>query len=131
MFMRCRFEAVALAGLILAAGQRLAAGIPAEVAAKIDAVVDKALADSGTPSASIAVVKDGKVAYVKAYGKARLDPETPARAEMRYGIGSVSKQFLACVILLLAEDGKLSLNDKVSLYLPELTRVGEETIRHL
>jgi len=128
--MRCRFGAIVLVGLILS-GQRLAAQIPAAAAAKIDAAVEKALAESGTSSASIAVVKDGKIAYAKAYGKARLDPDTPARAGMRYGIGSVSKQFLACAILLLAEDGKLSLDDKVSLYLPDLTRASEVTIRQL
>jgi D-alanyl-D-alanine carboxypeptidase len=50
---------------------------------------------------------------------------------MRYSIGSVSKQFLAASILLLAEDGKLSLDDKVSRYLPALTRAGEITIRQL
>ncbi len=50
---------------------------------------------------------------------------------MRYSIGSVSKQFLSCAILLLAEDGKLSLNDPVSRYLPGLTRAKEITIRQL
>jgi CubicO group peptidase (beta-lactamase class C family) len=77
------------------------------------------------------VVKDGKLAYVKAYGTARLEPATPARAEMRYCIGSVSKQFLAGAILLLVEDGKLSLDDKVARYLPNLTRASEITIRQL
>ena len=80
---------------------------------------------------SIAVIQDGKLAYVKAYGKARLEPETPARAEMRYSIGSVSKQFLAGAILLLAQEGKLSLDDKVARYLPNLTRADEITIRQL
>ena len=50
---------------------------------------------------------------------------------MRYSIGSVSKQFLAGAILLLVQDGKLSLDDRVSQYLPNLTRAGEITIRQL
>jgi D-alanyl-D-alanine carboxypeptidase len=124
-------RAILLSALALPAAHPVNGQTPVDSAAKIDAAVESALADSGTPSASIAVVKDGKVAYVKAYGKARLDPATPARTEMRYGIGSVSKQFLAGAILLLAEDGKLSLDDKVSRYLPDLTRANEITIRQL
>ncbi len=49
--------------------------------ASIDAAAEKALADSGAPSVSIAVVKDGRVAYVHAYGKARLQPDTAAQPE--------------------------------------------------
>ena len=66
------------------------------------------------PSASVAVVKDGSVVYVKTYGDAKLEPKTPATTEMRYSIGSISKQFTAAAILLLQEQGKLSLDDKVA-----------------
>lgn len=105
--------------------------LPTSTTAAIDGAVAKALADSGTPSASIAVIKDGQIAYASAYGQARLDPATPASAEMRYCIGSVSKQFLAVAILLLQQDGKLSLDDPVSRYLPSLTRAKDITIRQL
>jgi len=101
------------------------------VAAKIDEIAAKALSESGAPSVSIAVVQSGKIAFEKAYGKARLDPPVDARPEIRYCIGSVSKQFLAGSVLLLVQDGKLSLDDKVSRYLPDLTRAGEVTIRQL
>ena len=109
----------------------VAGQLPADVAGKINAAVEKALADSSTPSASIAIVKDGEIVYVRAYGKARLDPATVAAPGMRYSIGSVSKQFLAAATLLLADDGKLSLDDKVSRFLPNLTRASEITIRQL
>jgi CubicO group peptidase (beta-lactamase class C family) len=99
--------------------------------AKIDEIAAKALADSGAPSVSIAVVQSGKTAFEKAYGNARLDPPAAARSDMRYSIGSVSKQLLAGTILLLAQEGKLSLDDRVSKYLPDLTRAGEVTIREL
>jgi CubicO group peptidase (beta-lactamase class C family) len=108
----------------------LAGQLPPAATAKIDAAVDKALADSGAPSVSLAVVKDGHIAYVKAYGSARL-PATTASPEMRYSIGSVSKQFMAGAILMLAEEGKVSLDDKVGRYLPNLTRANEITIRQL
>ena len=105
--------------------------LPAEARAKIDGIVQQALKQTGVPSVSIAVVKDGEIAYVHAYGMARLEPPTAARPEMRYSIGSISKQFTAAAILLLAEQGKLSLDDPVAKYIPNLTRAGEVTIRQL
>ena len=98
---------------------------------KIDAVATATLAKTGVPSASIAIVQDGKIAYLQAYGDARLDPKTPAKPEMRYSIGSVSKQFTVAAMLLLQEQGKLSLDDKVSKFIPDLTRANEVSIRQL
>ena len=105
--------------------------LAAEVQQKIGKVTTDALAKTGVPSASIAVVKDGQIAYLQAYGNARLDPPTPAKPEMRYSIGSISKQFTATAILLLQEQGKLSLDDKVGKFLPGLTQANEVTIREL
>jgi CubicO group peptidase (beta-lactamase class C family) len=97
----------------------------------IDAVASDVLGKTGVPSASIAIVQDGKIAYLQAYGEARLDPHTPARPDMRYSIGSISKEFTAAAILLLQEQGKLSLDDKVSKFVPDLTRANEVSIRQL
>jgi CubicO group peptidase (beta-lactamase class C family) len=108
---------------VIAFAGSLAAQLPPATTAKIDVIADKALADSGAPSVSVAVVQDGQIAYAKAYGK--------ARPGMRYAIGSVSKQFMAGAILLLVQDGRLSLDDKVGRYLPNLTRANEITIRQL
>ena len=105
--------------------------LPAELREKIDKLVTDTLVKSGVPSASVAIVKNGEIAYVKAYGDARLEPKTPATPDMRYSIGSISKQFTAAAILLLQEQGKLSLDDKVSRFIPDLTRAGEVTIRQL
>src|SRR5271167_1331877 len=102
-----------------------------ELRTDIDNVVNSVLTTTGVPSASLAVVKDGKIAYVQAYGYARLDSHTPARPEMRYSIGSISKQFTAAAILMLAEEGKLSLDDPASKYVSGLTRGNEVTIREL
>ena len=105
--------------------------LPIEMQQKIDKVAHDALSKTGVPSASVAIVKDGQIAYLHAYGNARLDPETSAKPEMRYSIGSVSKQFTAAAVLLLQEQGKLSLDDKVSKFIPGLTRADEVTIRQL
>lgn len=98
---------------------------------QIDASVRHVLDTTGVPSASVAIVKDGQIAYVQAYGKARLLPPVEAKPEMQYSVGSISKQFTAAAILLLVEDGKLTLDDPVSKFLPDLTRAKEVTVRML
>jgi CubicO group peptidase (beta-lactamase class C family) len=97
----------------------------------IDRIADQVLEQTGVPSASVAVVKGGKLVYTHAYGKARLEPSTPATPEMRYSIGSISKQFTSAAILILQEQGKLSLDDAVGKYVPGLTRGDEVTIRQI
>ena len=98
---------------------------------QIDQIAHDILNQTGVPSASIAVVKDGKLYYVNAYGKADLEKNEPATPSMRYSIGSISKQFTAAAILMLQEQGKLSVDDKVAKFLPDLTRADEVTIREL
>src|ERR1700744_5758229 len=105
--------------------------IPADLRGKIDAVATKVLADTGVPSASIAIVQKGQIVYTNANGKARLEPPIPAAPQMRYSIGSISKQFTAASSLLLEQQGKLSIDDPVSKYRPGLTRGDEVTIRML
>jgi CubicO group peptidase (beta-lactamase class C family) len=105
--------------------------LPPALRSSIDSTVTAVLAQAGAPSASIALVRDGAVAYARAYGSARLDPKTPATPDMRYGIGSISKQFTAAAILLLAERGQLSLDDRVNQWLPLLTRAGHVSVRQL
>jgi len=102
-----------------------------ELRTKIDKLANDTLTTSGVPSASVAVVRDGKIVYLNAYGAAKLEPKVPASPAMRYSIGSISKQFTAAAILLLQQDGKLSLDDKVAKFLPDLTRANEVTIRQI
>jgi D-alanyl-D-alanine carboxypeptidase len=97
----------------------------------IDDAAQQVLKATGVPSASLAVVQDGKIAYLQTYGSAKLDPQTNATTAMRYSIGSISKQFTAAAILILAEQGKLSLDDPVSKYVPGLTDGNNVTIREL
>ena len=103
----------------------------AQDTANIDKAVNEILTRTGAPSASIAVVRDGKILYTHAYGTANLETRTPASPQMRYSIGSISKQFTAAAVLMLAEDGKLSLDDKIARWLPDLMRANEVTIRQL
>jgi D-alanyl-D-alanine carboxypeptidase len=129
--MRIMFRTVLLAAVVLTGWKQLPAQLTPSASRGIDAAVRKVLAETSVPSASIAIVKDNQLAYVRAYGNARLTPLTPARPEMLYKIGSVSKQFLAGPLLLEAQDGKLSLDDNVSQYFPSLTDAGNITVREL
>jgi D-alanyl-D-alanine carboxypeptidase len=105
--------------------------ISAALREKIDAIIKQALTGTAVPSASIAIVQAGAITYLQAYGDGRIEPHTPALPSMRYSIGSISKQFTAAAVLLLAEQGKLSLDDPVSRFVPNLTRGNEVTIREL
>ena len=99
--------------------------------ARIDSIAAGVLEQRGVPSASVAVVQGGKLVYTHAYGLAHIDPDKPATPDMRYSIGSISKQFTAAAILMLQEQGKLSLDDAVGKYVPGLTRGDEVTIREI
>ena len=105
--------------------------LAADLRAKIDAATNAAVAASGVPSTSIAIVKDARIVDTEAFGLARLDPNTPAQPDMRYSIGSISKQFTAVALLMLQDEGKLSIDDKVGKYLPDLTQANDVTIRQV
>jgi D-alanyl-D-alanine carboxypeptidase len=127
---RAIFTAI-LATLVASVTAQTPSTLSPDLREKIDHAVNDVLTRTGVPSASVAIVKDGQIAYLQAYGAARLDPRIPARPEMRYSIGSISKQFTATAILRLQEQGKLSLDDKVAKFVPDLTRANEVTIRQL
>jgi D-alanyl-D-alanine carboxypeptidase len=95
----------------------------ADLESRLTEKIGETVKKSGAPSASVAVVKDGKLVFAKAFGKATTDT--------RYAVGSISKQFTAAAILLAQEQGKLSLDDKVSKFFPDYTRANEITIRQL
>jgi len=101
---------------------------PAQVAA-IDQLVAKTLAETGVPSAEIAVVRNGKLVLNKAYGKA--NEGLPANPTLPYQIASNSKQFTAMALMLLEDEGKLKLDDHVSKYIPGISGGDRITLRQL
>ena len=99
-----------------------------------EADVDKIFAQwsTNTPGCAVGVAVDGKPVLTKAYGMADLEHGVKNTADTIFEAGSVSKQFTAAAILLLAKDGKLSLDDPVRKYIPELPDYGTPlTIRHM
>jgi len=99
---------------------------------QIDDYVRAEMAKQHIPGLSLAVVKDGSIVKSQAYGLANVELNVPAQPETVFKIGSVSKQFIATGIMLLAQDGKLSLDDKISKYLDGTTDGWKDiTIKHL
>jgi len=97
----------------------------------VDGVVEEWLESTGAPSVSIAIVQDGRLAYAKAYGAAHLKPAVPSTTATLYAIDSVSKEFTAAAVLLLAEQGKLSLDDPIAKWFPGLRAAAAVTLRQL
>jgi D-alanyl-D-alanine carboxypeptidase len=101
---------------------------PAE-AGQVDRIVTRTLAANNIPSAEVAVVRGGRIVLSEAYGKA--NEGLPARPDLPYQIASNSKQFTAMALLLLEDEGKLSLDDPVSKYLPGITEGDRIAVRQL
>jgi CubicO group peptidase (beta-lactamase class C family) len=102
---------------------------------KKPAAVDEVFADltkAGSPGCALGVYRDGKMVYSKGYGLANLEESVPITPQSVFDIGSTSKQFTAASILLLEKQGKLSLNDDVRKFIPELPEYGHKiTVLHL
>jgi CubicO group peptidase (beta-lactamase class C family) len=98
-------------------------------------VVDRVFAawrDTEGPGCSLSVSSSGRIVYERGYGMANLETATPIRPSSIFHVASVSKQFTATAIMLLARDGKLSVDDNIRKYLPEIPDYGTPiTIRHL
>lgn len=101
----------------------------------VQARVDKLFANwdkPESPGCSLAVIKDGSIIYKRGYGAADLDHDVPISPGTVFHVASVSKQFTAFAVLLLAQQGKLSLDDPVRKHISELRDFGMPlTIRHL
>jgi CubicO group peptidase (beta-lactamase class C family) len=105
--------------------------VPAQEAQKIEALFDK-WSKPDTPGCALGVVKDGATIYEHNYGLADVEHLIPITSSTVFSVGSVSKQFTAFAIYLLAKEARLSLDDDIRKYLPELHDFGKPiTIRHL
>jgi len=103
-------------------------GLPS---AKVDAIFQK-MDTRVTPGCALSVMRDGKIVYERGYGMANLDYDAPVTPTTVFHVASMSKQFTAASIILLAQQGKLSLDDPVRKYIPELPDYGVPiTIRQL
>jgi D-alanyl-D-alanine carboxypeptidase len=99
---------------------------------EIDSYLEMQMRDLHIPGISLAVVRDGKVVKAEGYGLANIEANSAATPKTVYELGSVGKQFTAAAVMILVEEGKLSLDDKLTKYFPNAPREWDRvTIRHL
>jgi len=118
--------------VVLAPVSTLAAGVTQTARPEVDQYMQGQLVEQRIPGMTLAVVRDGAVVYAKGYGYADRGNARPVKPEDRFEIGSISKSFAATAIMLLVEDGKISLDDKLDKFIgavpPQWSGI---TIRHL
>ncbi len=129
---RLRLPLAALLGLALAASLApLQAQAPADFPSKVDAIF-ASWDSTATPGCAVGVSDAGRIVLERAYGMADLEHLVANRPDTIFEAGSVSKQFTAAAVLLLAQEGRLSLDDEARKYVPELPDYGTPlTIRNL
>jgi CubicO group peptidase (beta-lactamase class C family) len=104
---------------------------PPDAAARLDRIFER-WNSKDTPGCAVAIARDGKIILSRAYGMADLEHDVANSTATIFEAGSVSKQFTAGSIVMLAQQGKLSLDDNVRKYVPEVPDYGTPiTIRHL
>ncbi len=99
-----------------------------------DQIIDwnlERLIKKGFPGVAVIVSQNGQIVYQKGFGYSDVEHSIPITAETNFRIGSITKQFTAAAILKLQENGKLSLDDKLSKFIPDYPRGDEVTIHHL
>src|SRR5215510_13803892 len=99
---------------------------------KVDDYVKTAMIAQKIPGVSIAVVRNGEIAKAKGYGLANFELNAPATADTIFQSGSVGKQFTATLVMMLVEEGRMSLDDHISKYVPNAPAIWKDiTLRHL
>src|SRR5579871_3330081 len=125
----CLAVSQAFAGIARGTRTRAGAG---DLRKQVDAYMTGEMARRHIPGASVAVVKDGKIVLAKGYGLANVELNVPATAATVYEIGSITKQFTATAIMMLVEEGKIDLDEKIAKYLDGLPDAWSDiTVRHL
>jgi D-alanyl-D-alanine carboxypeptidase len=119
------------ATLGMAAAPTLARAAASSGWSAVDAAAAKLVADRVTPGLQIAVMKRGAAVYSKGFGVANLETGTKMAPSSVLRIGSVTKQFTAAALLRLQEQGKLSVDDKLSRFIPDFPRADDITLRQM
>ncbi len=116
---------------VVRSGQRIAVSLPPDVKEKIDALVQAQPAQRVTPGIAVAISKNGQTIYENTAGERDVSSHTPMLITTPQPIGSITKQFTAAGILLLQQEKKLSIDDKLAKYVPEYVHGDEITLRQM
>jgi CubicO group peptidase (beta-lactamase class C family) len=100
--------------------------------AKVDEYIRGEMQAQQIPGLSLAIIKDGRIVLAKGYGFANVEHKVPVKPETVFQSGSVGKQFTATAVMMLIEEGKLSLDDKITKYFPDAPTAWRDiTVRHM
>ena len=126
-----RSLAACIASLAIASTLGAQQGAPSDLGSRIDHIFDRFTRT--TPGCGVGLAKDGRTLYVHGYGSSNLEYDVPNTENTVFESGSVAKQFTASAMLMLVADGKLTLDDDIHKYLPEVPSFGGQkiTIRNL
>lgn len=101
-------------------------------ARRIDRVVNQQMVANTIPGVSLAVLRKGKIVLLKSYGLANVEHRVPVTPSTVFQSGSIGKQFTAAAVMILVQENKLSLDDKISKYFPDVPPAWKDiTVRHL
>jgi CubicO group peptidase (beta-lactamase class C family) len=117
--------------LALVASTARAQSTASVTAAELDSIVHAHFDGKGIVGLAVGVMHNGQVLLAKGYGMANIEKNVAVTPTTMFPIGSVTKQFTCSTVLLLAEDGKLRMADRVSKYFPKLTRASEVSLADL
>lgn len=132
--LRLALSACVVVALVAEAGTRQAAAQDAlaSVSATVDQYVAQQMREQKVPGLSLAVVRDGRIIKAKGYGFANLEFNAPVTPETIFESGSIGKQFTATAVMMLVEEGKIRLEDKITKYFPDAPPVWRDiTVRNL
>ncbi|HEX4936333.1 MAG TPA: serine hydrolase domain-containing protein, partial [Gemmatimonadaceae bacterium] len=131
MHITLRSVALSLVVPLAAVGAQGSSSLPAATVAAIDSIF-LPMSHTGEPGCAVGVYKDGAVVFSRGYGFANLTYDVPITPATRFTVGSVSKQFTAASIALLVRAGRISLDDDVRKYIPEMNAYETPVkVRHL
>jgi CubicO group peptidase (beta-lactamase class C family) len=102
------------------------------VETKVDEYIRAEMQAQQIPGLALAVIKDGKTVIARGYGLANVEHQVPVKPETIFQSGSTGKQFTATAVMMLVEEGKLSLDDKITKYFPDGPEAWQKiTVRHM
>jgi len=131
---RPRVSVNMLAGLALVAALFIVSRLAAQqdLDARVDAFVEAVRGEQKVPGLAVAVLRDGKLVRAKGYGLANIELDVPVKPATIFQTGSVGKQFTATAVMILVQEGKVGLDDKVSKYFTGTPKAWKDiTVRNL
>ena len=119
-------------GLVIAILLAIPCHAQNSISSKVDEYLKAEMQQQRIPGLAVAIIKDGQIVYAKGHGLANVEHQVPVKPETIFQSGSVGKQFTAAAVMLLVEDGKIGLDDRIAKYFTDSPEQWKNiTVRHL